>query len=257
MSPQPITASILAALPGVRHGFFGREGGVSDGIYASLNCGLGSRDEPERVLENRARVCDALGGRGRQVVTVHQVHSATAVAIDGPIARDALPHADGVVTRTPGLVIAALAADCAPVLFADAEARVVGAAHAGWRGAVGGVAEATIAAMEGLGARRANIRAAVGPCITQPAYEVGEDFRVTVLGLDPTAAGFFAAGPAKPHFDLPGYLGARLGRAGLAEVVVTALCTFENESNYFSYRRSQKRKEPDYGRHISAIVLAQ
>ena len=253
---NPLTARNLAALSGIRHGFFGRRGGVSDGIYLGLNCGLGSNDDRALVTENRARVARHLGGREPVVVTLHQHHSADALAIDGPLGTP-LPKADAVVTRTPGLVIGALAADCAPVLFADAEAGVVAAAHAGWRGAVGGVLEAAVAAMIGLGAARGRIHAAVGPCINQAAYEVGPEFEAQVLALDPGNAAFFRRlePDGRPHFDLPGYVAARLLGAGLGSVEHRSPCTFENESEFFSYRRSQRRNEPDYGRQISAIVV--
>jgi hypothetical protein len=254
---SPLTAPNLSALPGIRHGFFGRAGGVSDGIYASLNCGLGSNDVRAAVTENRARVARHLGGRAPLVVTLHQHHSGDALVVDdAPTAP--LPKADAVVTRTPGLVVGALAADCAPVLLADADAGIVAAAHAGWRGAVGGVLEAAIAAMERIGARRDRIHAAVGPCINQDAYEVGPEFEAQVLALDPTNGRFFrrlAAG-GRPHFDLPGYVEARLGGSGIASVVRQTPCTHRNESEFFSYRGSRRLGQPDYGRQISAIVVA-
>jgi hypothetical protein len=256
--PTPITAPALAALDGIAHGFFGRVGGVSEGIYAALNCGHGSADATEAVRENRDRVARHLGARPGSVVTLYQIHSATAVVVDAPLPRDALPKADALVTATPGLVIGALAADCAPVLLADPEARVVAAAHAGWRGAVAGVVEAAIAAMEGLGASRPRIRAAVGPCINQPAYEVGPEFEAQVVALDAGNARFFSRprGPeGRPHFDLPGYVHHRLQKAGIATAERCSPCTFANESKYFSYRRSRTRSEPDYGRQISAIVV--
>lgn len=254
--PSPITATNLAALAGIHHGFFTRDGGVSAGIYASLNCGLGSNDDRDAVIENRARVARHLGGAHNSVVTVHQCHSAEAVVIDGPL-QAPLPKADAIVTARPGLVIGALAADCTPVLFADPEARVVAAAHAGWRGAVGGVLEATIAAMEHQGASRSRIRAAVGPCINQAAYEVGPEFEADVLALDRGNARFFRvfSTGGRAHFDLPGYVEARLQSAGLADVERQSACTSTNESKFFSYRASQRRREPDYGRQISAIVV--
>lgn len=258
--PTPITASNLSALAGVRHGFFTREGGVSGGIYASLNCGLGSNDERDAVIENRARVARHLGSTLDAVVTVHQCHSADAVIIDGPLTgplTGPLPKADAIVTRIPGLVVGALAADCAPVLFADAEARVVAATHAGWRGAVGGIIEATIAAMERVGGHRSRIRAAIGPCINQAAYEVGPEFEADLLARDATNSGYFRAFTigGRAHFDLPGYIGGRLTRAGIASVEYQSACTSAKESTFFSYRRSQRRGEPDYGRQISAIVV--
>jgi YfiH family protein len=255
---RPLHAECLSGLPGIRHGFFTREGGVSKGIYASLNCGPGSRDDAESVTENRRRVAEALGQRSAaQVVTLYQVHSATAVAVDIPLPRDALPKADALVTRTPGIVIGALAADCAPVLLADARAKVVAAVHAGWRGALAGVAEAAVAAMEELGARRPQIQAAIGPSIGQAAYEVGEEFKARFLAADPASAGRFMTPElgAKPHFDLPGYVADRLRRAGLGRVEQQAPCTNPDDSRFFSYRRSARREEPDYGRQISAIVV--
>ncbi len=253
--PKPLTASSLDDLPHVRHGFFTRHGGVSRGGYASLNCGLGSRDDPAAVEENRARVGGFLGARS--LVTAHQVHSATAVVIDRPLGADRRPRADAIVTATPGLAVGVLTADCAPVLCADAQAGVVGAAHAGWRGAFGGILEATIAAMEGLGARRERMRAVVGPAIGQEAYEVGPEFEAQFLAQDAGNARFFTRpGPgARPHFDLAAYAEQRLTRAGLGRVDRLASCTYAQAEDFFSYRRSTARKEPDYGRQISAIVL--
>lgn len=266
--PQPITASCLESLDGIRHGFFGRAGGVSEGIYDSLNCGHGSNDHRDAVSENRRRVAAALGRScAADVLTLYQVHSSTALVVDKPIPREDLPKADALVTRTPGLVIGALAADCTPVLFADPNARVVAAAHAGWRGAVTGVLEATIATMEKLGARRSDIRAAVGPTINQSAYEVGPEFEAQFLSADPASARFFTTptpgtfsiapvSSARAHFDLPGFVESRLLAAGLAGVERQTHCTFANPKRFFSYRRTTKAKEADYGRQISAIVLA-
>ncbi len=254
--PKPLTADRLAAISGIRHGFFTRRGGVSQGGYASLNCGLGSKDDPIAVTENRARVARFLDAHS--LLTAHQIHSATAVVADKAWSLAERPRADAMVTATPGIALGVLTADCAPVLFADPRARVVGAAHAGWRGAIGGVLEATLAAMEGLGARRDRIEVAVGPCITQPAYEVGPDFEQEFLARDPASATFFARAPAqsraRPHFDLPGYVLDRLIRAGLAPVPASP-CTYAGIDDFFSYRRSQARNEADYGRQISAIVL--
>lgn len=255
---QPITASALGDLPSIRHGFFTRQGGVSSGIYASLNCGLGSNDDKAHVLENRRRVAAHLNGRSDGVVTLYQEHGATALTVSSPPDSVALPKADAVVSKTPGLVIGVLTADCAPVLFADAEAGVVAAAHAGWRGAVGGILESTIAEMERQGASRSRIRAAVGPCISLPAYEVGPQFAADVIARDGNYARFFAPlGPAgKEHFDLPGFVAARLTAAGLGQVQDLGQCTHGAESIFFSYRRTTQRREPDYGRQISAIVVA-
>jgi YfiH family protein len=255
---EVLTAARLSSLRRVRHGFFTRQGGVSQGLYESLNCGLGSRDDTILVAENRARVARALSSGQERVSTLHQVHSATALLVDRPIDERPLPRADALVTRTPGVVIGALAADCTPVLFADGEAGIVAAAHAGWRGALAGVVEATIACMMEAGAQRTSIHAAIGPCINQRSYEVGPEFQEEFLNTDAGSAAFFtqAASDARPRFDLPGYIEGRLARAGLASVERQSPCTYENESLFFSYRRSQHRKEADYGRQISAIVLS-
>jgi hypothetical protein len=254
---QPVEAQCLKALPGVAHGFFGRAGGVSEGIYAALNCGLGSRDEPARATENRARVAGHLGTDPSRLLTCYQIHSPEVVVAERPWTRETMPKADAIVTATPGLAIGALAADCAPVLLADAEARVIGAAHAGWKGAVTGVVEATVAAMVRLGARRAAISAALGPCIGPMAYEVGPELEAEVVRLDAGAARFFRRPrpEGRPYFDLPGYLLEQLSRARLGAVESRTACTYAGHSSYFSYRRSVHRKEPDYGRQISAILL--
>lgn len=224
-----------------------------------MNCGHGSADTREAVTENRRRVAIALGqSDAAQVLTLYQIHSAIAVVVDGALPREALPKADALVTRTPGLVVGALAADCAPVLLADPEARVVAAAHAGWRGAFSGVVEAAILAMEGLGAARSRIRAAVGPCIGQTAYEVGPEFEATFLESDPgNARYFFRPDPAgRPHFDLPAFVESRLIAARIATVERQTPCTFNDDSRFFSFRRTTKAKQPDYGRQISAIVVS-
>lgn len=253
---NPIRSNSLD-LHGIRHGFFTRDGGVSEGLYAGLNCGLGSKDETERVLENRARVAQHLGGAKSEVLTVYQVHSGTAVRAHGPLSRDVLPKADAVVTTVPGLVIGVLTADCTPVLFADPQAKVVAAAHAGWRGAVAGIIEATVEEMVKAGARPDRIRVAIGPTISQAAYEVGPEFEAEVLALDASNRDFFTVPTldAKAHFDLPGFVARRLGQLGLAAVDRVAPCTYANESLFFSFRRTTHRTEPDYGRQISAIVV--
>jgi polyphenol oxidase len=255
--PRPLTAQSLAGLPGFRHGFFTREGGVSNGLYTGLNCGLGSKDDPSKVLENRALVAGLLQAQRPEVVTLYQVHSPFAMIIDKPIAREDLPKADAVATRTPGLAIGVLTADCTPVLFADPGAGVVAAAHAGWRGAIGGVLEAAVAAMEKLGARRQRVIAAIGPSISQAAYEVGPEFETEFLKQSEDNARFFSRpnDEARAHFDLTGYVDARLSAIGLSAVEKVAPCTYENESLFFSFRRSQHRSEADYGRQISAIVV--
>lgn len=252
---DPYVASDLEGLPGIAHGFFTRHGGVSQGIYAGLNCGLGSNDDPAVVGENRARVQGFLGATC--LLSAHQVHSATAIIVDGPWKDAERPKVDAIVTATPGVAVGALSADCAPVLFADPTARVVAAAHAGWRGAVSGIVEAAIAEMEKLGARRRDIRAAVGPTIGPSIYEVGPDFEREVLALDPAAAPrFHLPRPgARVHFDLPGYVADRLRRANVQVADETPPCTFNENPKYFSYRASRARQEPDYGRQISAIVL--
>lgn len=241
---------------GVRHGFFTRQGGVSTGIYASLNCGPGSRDAPESVAQNRARVAELLGVAPNRLLTVFQKHSAEAVVADKPW--KAPPEADAIVTATPGLAIGILTADCAPVLFCDAKARVVGAAHAGWRGALSGIVEATVATMAKLGADPARIVATIGPAISQKAYEVGGEFLAEFVATEPESAAFFATdeGSGEPHFDLAAYVAARLERAGVGTIADLGICTYCDETRLFSYRRSQHHGEGDYGRQISAIVLA-
>ena len=255
--PRPLTDDRLAALPGIAHGFFTRHGGVSQGGYASLNCGLGSEDDADAVRENRARVTAHLAAH--DLLTAHQVHSATAIIVESAWPAGERPRADAIVTATPGLALGVLTADCAPVLLADPQARVVAAAHAGWRGAIGGVLEAALVAMQQLGASKTRIVAAVGPCIGQPAYQVGFDFEQEFLTRDPDSARFFVRPPgdsrAQPHFDLAAYAAHRLSRAGIMLPVQPAPCTYAQEEHFFSYRRSKTRKESDYGRQISAIVL--
>jgi polyphenol oxidase len=252
-----ITSANLAKLPGIRHGFFTRQGGTSDGIYASLNCGLGSNDDRARVTTNRDWVAQHLGATSGQLVTVYQCHSAIALTVDRPFPDGMVPRADAIVTNTPGLAVGALAADCAPVLFADPEAKIVAAAHAGWRGAVGGIIESTIAAMEKLGARRQDICAAIGPCIHQENYEVGAEFEAQFLAAAPGNAQFFGVRPGqvKTHFDLPGFVAHRLATANIASISPSTLCTYAAPDLFFSYRRTTHRREPDYGRQISAIVV--
>jgi YfiH family protein len=253
-----LRAANLAGVDGIRHGFFTRQGGVSGGIYASLNCGPGSRDDASNVRENRARVADTLGVEPDSLLSLYQKHSAEAVIADKPWRGGKAPEADAIVTATPGLAIGVLTADCAPVLFCDGEARVIGAAHAGWRGALAGIVEATVDAMERLGAKRERIRAAIGPVISQKAYEVGTDYRERFLTEEPTSEVFFMTdeGSGEPHFDLAGYVAERLARAALSSIDELGLCTYCDETRLFSYRRSQHHGEDDYGRQISAIVLA-
>jgi YfiH family protein len=245
------------ALPGIRHAFFTRQGGVSSGCYESLNGGTGSRDSPAKVAENRARMATALGIPAERLLTVYQTHSAHVVAAETPWPAAARPRADALVTRVPGLAIGVTTADCGPVLLADPEARVIGAAHAGWRGALTGVLEATVAAMERLGAAPTNMRAALGPLIRQGNYEVGPDLIDRFAAEDPTSKPFFAAGSRQGHsqFDLAGYIAARLKRAGVGQIEDLGRCTYADAKLFFSYRRATHRAESDYGRHISAIVL--
>ena len=254
MSDLPVLISPLLELPGVRHAFFTRRGGVSRGIYASLNVGLGSRDDPDAVRENRRRAAAHFGAG--EIVTAYQVHSARAARVRGAWP-GAAPEADGVVSATPGVVCGALAADCAPVLLADAQARVVGAAHAGWKGALTGVVEAAIAEMEGLGARRERLVAAVGPCIGPMSYEVGLEFLERFVSADPAHAAFFAPGeaPDKRMFDLPGFVLSRLRAAGVARCEWIGRDTCAEPELFYSNRRAFKAGEADYGRLLSAIVL--
>jgi polyphenol oxidase len=251
-----LKANSLSALSGVRHAFFTRDGGVSDGIYASLNGGQGSDDAPDRVRENRARMAGALGVAPDRFITAYQIHSPDVIIAEEPWAHDARPRVDAIVTRVPGLGIGVSTADCGPILFADAEARVIGAAHAGWKGALTGVLEATITAMEGLGAQRGRIAAALGPMIRQPSYEVGPEFVARFRAADGGNARFFvpSARPDHAMFDLAGYIAARLERAGIDRIEDLAVCTYA-DSRFFSYRRATHRADPDYGRHINAIAL--
>lgn len=252
-----ILARTLAALPRVRHAFFTREGGVSEGIYASLNGGSGSKDDAAHVAENRRRMTDALNASA--LITAFQVHSATAVAASAPWTRETAPRADAVATKTPGLAIGVTVADCGPILLADGEAGVVGAAHAGWRGALDGIIEAAVAQMEELGARRPRIHAAIGPLIRKESYEVGPEFVARFLEADPDFAGFFAPSPRAGHalFDLPAFIAVRLEQARVGSIEDLALDTYSDDARFFSYRRSVHRAEPDYGRLIAAIALAE
>lgn len=253
-----VECTTLAKGAGVRHGFFGRQGGVSRGMFASLNCGFGSGDDAELVRENRARIGRHLGVEHDRVLSVYQIHSPEAVIVKECWRREASPKADAMATAEPGIALGILTADCAPILFADAEARVIGAAHAGWKGAITGIAEAAVAAMESLGARRGRIVATIGPCITQPSYEVGGEFRARFVAADTGNGKYFGHGNRDGHwqFDLPGYVGARLSNLGLEAVNVIDRCTYANEADYFSFRRTTHRAESDYGRNLSAIVLA-
>lgn len=252
-----LTIGPLNDLPGVRHAFFTRAGGVSEGLYTSLNCGFGSGDKAENVAENRARALASVELEADRLVTLYQAHTADVVVAERTWPHQDSPRADGVVSKVPNLALGILTADCAPVLFADSAAGVVGAAHAGWRGALGGVLEATVAAMETLGASRARIHAGVGPAIAQRSYEVGPEFREAFLGDDEEHADLFA--PSKRAgrflFDLKGFVGRRLVQAGLGKVQSLPCDTCAEESRFFSYRRSCLRGEPDYGRGLSLIFL--
>ena len=242
-------------LGSVAHGFLGRSGGVSRGEMWGLNVGYGSGDDPELIAENRRRAIAAVLP-GAELATVHQIHSPTVVHVEQPWPQDQRPHADAMVTHRPGLLLGVLTADCAPVLFADDEAGVVGAAHAGWRGALAGVTDATVEAMERLGARCERIAAVVGPCIAQPSYEVDDAFRARFEEEDSANGSFFVAGPAgKPHFDLPAYVLSRLKSAGIANVEALDLDTYADADRFYSYRRSTHLSEPSYGRQISMIGL--
>lgn len=252
MTVEVISASALAGLP---HGFLGRRGGISTRDLEGLNVGYGSGDDHGAIAENRRRAIEAVLP-GAELATVHQVHSAEVVYVERPWPQEGRPHADAMVTDRPNLLLGILTADCAPVLFADAEAGVIGAAHAGWRGALAGVTDATIGAMKKLGARRDRISAAIGPCIGQVSYEVDDAFRDRFVAADPGNARHFLPGSkTKPHFDLEGFVAARLIAAGLKSVEPLGLDTYPAEDRFFSYRRATHRGEADYGRQISIIAL--
>jgi YfiH family protein len=252
-----IEASSLA-LDGIRHGFFTREGGVSGGLYASLNGGVGSKDEAGHVAENRARMARALGVLPDRFLSAFQIHSPQVVVVETPWTAETRPRADAIVTRMRALAIGVSTADCGPVLLADPKARVIGAAHAGWRGALTGVIEATIGAMEQLGAKRSEIRAVLGPVIRQNNYEVGQDLMARFGAEDPASNRFFAPAAREGHamFDLAGYIGSRLSRAGVHSVEDLGHCTYADPARFFSFRRTTHRGEADYGRHVNAIALA-
>ena len=252
----PLQSPLLSAVPGLHHAFFSREGGVSEGIYSGLNGGVGSNDNPAHVTENRRRMAATLGVATELFLTVFQIHSPDVAVASRPWDAAARPKADAIVTRTEGLAIGVTAADCGPILFADPKARVIGAAHAGWKGALTGVVEATVEAMEKLGADRANIVAAVGPLIRQPSYEVGNEFVERFVEADAGNSLYFAAATREGHamFDLAGFIRMRLEQAGVLLVDDTGIDTYSDE-RFFSYRRSVHRREADYGRHVHAIVL--
>jgi polyphenol oxidase len=245
------------ALSGIRHAFFTREGGVSSGLYATLNGGVGSRDHAGHVAENRARMAAALAVRPDCLLTAYQIHSPSVVVADAPWPIAERPRADAIVTRTLGLAVGVSTADCGPILLADPRARVVGAAHAGWRGALAGIAEATVEAMERLGAARQRIRAALGPMIRQQNYEVGPDLMARFATEDSGSDRFFGRAARSGHgqFDLAGYIASRLTRAGVGQIEDVGLCTYADPARFFSFRRSTHRSEVDFGRHVNAIVL--
>jgi len=253
MTVPVVRAATLAGLP---HGFLGRGGGVSTGIHAGLNVGLGSDDDRAAIHENRRRAVDAVLP-GAALVTLHQVHSADAVAVTTPFADDARPHADALVTDRPRLLLGILTADCVPVLFADPQAGIVGAAHAGWKGALGGVTDATLAAMETLGADRSRIVAAIGPCIARPSYEVDDAFRIRFETDDAANEHYFREGRRPGHhmFDIEAYVAHRLAAAGVARVEALGLDTYADPDRFFSFRRATHRGEPGYGRQISLIAI--
>jgi YfiH family protein len=248
---------LLLAIPGLRHAFFTREGGVSDGIYASLNGGLGSNDDPANVAENRRRMATRIGVTPADFLTVFQTHSPDVAVATGPWPDSSRPRADAIVTRTEGLAIGVTAADCGPILLIDPSARVIGAAHAGWKGALTGIVEATVGAMAKLGAERGGIVAAIGPLIRQHSYEVGDEFVERFVEADADHAQYFIAAARAGHamFDLAGFIRSRLEDAGVLMIDDTGIDTYGDE-RFYSYRRSVHRKEPDYGRHVHAIVLA-
>jgi polyphenol oxidase len=249
---EVVTTPLLGQMP---HGFLGRRGGVSTGAYAGLNVGLGSDDDRAAIHANRRLAIEAVAP-GRRLVTVHQVHSPTAIAVSGPFGDDVRPEADAMVTDQPGLALGILTADCTPVLLADTDAAVIGAAHAGWKGALGGIIESTVAAMERLGADRARIAAAVGPAIARRSYEVDEAFLRRFAETEPESERFFTSGRAGHHqFDLEGFVVSRIAAAGVPRIDALGLDTYSQPDRFFSYRRATHRGEPDYGRQISLIAL--
>ncbi len=251
-----IEASSLA-LTGIRHAFFTRDGGVSAGLYASLNGGTGSRDDIGNVAENRARMASAMGVAPERFLTAYQIHSPNVVVAEAPWTAETRPRADAIVTRMRALAVGVTTADCGPILLADPQARVIGAAHAGWRGALTGVIEATVEAMERLGAARAHIRAAIGPMIRQASYEVGPDLIARFAAEDRASSRFFSLASREGHalLDLGGYVAERLKRAGVGEIEDLGVCTYADPPRFFSYRRTTHRAEADYGRHVNAIAL--
>ena len=251
-----LASSLLSAVSGLRHAFFTREGGVSQGIYASLNAGIGSQDDPAHVAENRRRMAEVMGVAPANLLSLYHVHSPDAVIADRPWDAASRPRADAIVTKTPGLAVGVTAADCGPVLFVDPRARVIGAAHAGWKGALTGVLEKTVDAIETLGGSRSDIAVAIGPLIRQRSYEVGAEFVARFTEADRDYARFFVPSERDRHamFDLGGFILMRLERIGVGTIDDTGIDTYPDE-RFFSYRRSVHRNEPDFGRHVHAIML--
>jgi YfiH family protein len=247
---------LLSAIPGLRHAFFTRDGGVSNGLYASLNGGIGSNDDPAHVVENRRRMAEQMGVAPAHFLSVHQTHSPDVMAATGPWQGASRPRADAIVTRMEGLSIGATAADCGPILLADPNARVIGAAHAGWKGALTGIVESTVEAMEKLGAERSGMVAAIGPLIRQHSYEVGGEFVERFIEADAENGIFFIPSAREGHamFDLAGYIRMRLENAGVLMIDDIGVDTYSDE-RFYSYRRSVHRNEPDYGRHVHSIAL--
>jgi YfiH family protein len=251
-----LESPLLSAVPGLRHAFFSRHGGVSNGVYAALNGGIGSNDDPANVAENRRRMAEQIGVTPERLLTAYQVHSPEVVVASAPWDMASRPRADAIVTRTEGLAIGITAADCGPILLVDPNARVVGAAHAGWKGALTGIVESTLQAMEKLGAERSSTVAAIGPLIRQRSYEVGSEFVERFIETDAESALFFLPAAREGHamFDLAGFIRRRLENAGVLVIDDIGIDTYSDE-RFFSYRRSVHRKEPDYGRHVHAIAL--
>lgn len=249
-------SALLSAIPGLRHAFFTRDGGVSTGIHAGLNAGIGSQDDPTNVVENRRRIAERMGVAPARLLTLYQTHSPDAVVATGPWEGTSRPRADAIVTRTAGLAIGVTAADCGPILLVDPTARVIGAAHAGWKGALTGILESTIAAMEKLGAERSGTVAAIGPLIRQHSYEVGGEFVERFMAADAENALYFIPSAREGHamFDLAGFIRTRLENAGVLMIDDVGVDTY-SDPRFYSYRRSVHRNEPDYGRHVHAIVL--
>lgn len=255
--PAPVQSPKLNLDQSIKHGFFTRAGGVSDGIYKGLNVGIGSNDDAEKVTENRARVAAHFTVSPECLITPYQIHSPDVVIVDGPFSGER-PKADAVITKTPGVIAGILTADCGPVLFADAKAGIVGASHAGWQGAVGGILESTVKAMQSLGSKKSDIVAVLGPTISQDNYEVGPEFVDRLLSLDSENSQWLIASVKPDHaqFDLPGYIVNRLNNFGVA-ASWTGHCTYREEDLFYSYRRKTHRAEPDYGRQISAICITE